>query len=247
MKRYNSAFLLFFIMACAFLYFQQSHAGNEENPNPKNKPLGLTCVDAYWPISDELTSPFGIRYSSDDGYDFHEGIDIRAQSSLPVAAFADGTVHGKGTETSGAHFVRLRHQDPCGSTTFYTYYTHLTKDAVYDALNLNATVTGGSFFVNSGNSGNVPYHLHFAGLVGGISTRDDAINPMRDDSLPYFNSFPLGVTITNPDPQSFEFEIQTSGDELDLNEIELSVYDLFGVYFDGISMNFDTRKGVDQC
>lgn len=220
----------------------------------KNQTLGLTCVNAYWPISgstalnaDIITSPFGIRYSSVDGYDFHEGIDIRANFD-PVHAFTDGTVDKKGRETSGAYFVRLRHVDPCDGSTFYTYYTHLDNDVLYTNLKVGTSLTGGQVFVTSGNSGGVPPHLHFAGLVGGTSTLTNAINPMRDDSLPYINGIPASdmIVITQSRDDGLTFQIRTPKEELDLNKIEVKEIDISGVLEDSFFMDFDARHGIDH-
>jgi len=140
MKSYPN-FLNLDILILIFLYMGEYQVAFPKHKHNKNSVLNFACVNAYWPISgssapssDIMTSPFGIRYSSVDGYDFHEGIDIRANFQ-PVYTFTDGYVDGKGQEIiSGAYFVRLRHVDPCGGDTFFTYYTHLDNDALFTNL-----------------------------------------------------------------------------------------------------------------
>lgn len=118
------------IVVLILVYAWESEAGSEKDSNHKHlKLLSPACVNAYWPINDDLTSPFGPRDKSDFGYDydFHEGIDIRAQSPLPVQAFADGTVRLKVTNHSQlGNYVILEHIDPCDNTTFYTLYAHFS-------------------------------------------------------------------------------------------------------------------------
>jgi len=224
---------------------------SKDQKNPVLSSFGSSCITAFWPISgspstpDVMTSPFGIRYESADGYDFHEGIDIRAQFAMDVHAYTDGTVVevvDDGSQFTN-NYVTLRHTDPCGGAVFYTGYHHLSDT---NFLEVDQFVSGGIPFVVSGDSGTQDYHLHFAGMVGGTSTRDNAINPMRGDSFDYSNTPPLDIIVTDGNDFGFiDFQVHTLPDELDLNEIDVRVIDVGGGEEDVFFMDFDTRHGVD--
>ena len=235
--------------------------------------FGSSQVDAYWPISgssssfdrDTLTSPFGPRYlSSSNPYDFHEGVDLKAQTEMPVHGFADGTVHSKGSGSYSGNWVTVEHVDPFDGSVFYTFYAHLKGDNFFDQLAAGDPIFGGSQFATSGDTGGpngqpggIDPHLHFAGMVGGTSTRLNAINPMRQDSLPYDNYFPQYITFSDTSSSSFTFAIQVYGDELDLNEIDVHALNSDGTYFDGFYIQYDPliddddnndlRHGVDAA
>lgn len=78
------AILLLFI---GFLFPEISVTAEKDSKTDYDHKIfnfGSSCINAFWPIAgstlpnaDDLTSPFGIRYDDDDGYDFHEGLDIR--------------------------------------------------------------------------------------------------------------------------------------------------------------------------
>ena len=212
--------------------------------------FGSSCIIAFWPISgssgqnaDVMTSPFGIRYDSADDYDFHEGIDIRAGSPMSVYAYTHGTVAevvDDGSQFTD-NFVTFEHTDPCDGDVFYTGYHHLSDT---NFLEEDDPVSAGIPYVVSGNSGAEFYHLHFAGLVGGLDRATNAINPMRDDSFVYLNDAPEDIVVSECDEDFINFQVHTPDDNLDLNEIEVRA---FGseFEFDSFSMNFDTRAGVD--
>lgn len=134
---------------------------SSDQKNPILSNFGSSCITAFWPISgssstpDVMTSPFGIRYESADGYDFHEGIDIRAQSAMDVHAYTHGTVEEVVDDGSQGtnNYVTLKHTDPCGGAVFYTGYHHLSDTNFLDE---DEVVTAGIPFVVSGNSGTTP-------------------------------------------------------------------------------------------
>jgi len=168
-------------------------------------------------------------------------------------------------------WVRLQHidpenpSDPDDDTVFYTFYDHLqwypqledledlegNQEAMIDAGTISDIyedpTTGRIYEINpfatSGDSG-VPGnpHLHFAGLFGGIDPVNDAINPMRDDSLPYTNSAPtIQNIVLTTNPRRLSFRVSTHHRELDLNGITL--FD----GFDGVDINFDNRMNTDAA
>ena len=229
--------------------------------------LGILCVTGWWPISnnfgpnsDVMTSPFGPRRLTADLYDFHEGTDIQANHQQVWAAF-NGTIFQVNAQQSNANdsWVILRHVDPCDNTTFYTCYHHLQYNQQLQNLTtrIGMAVTAGQFqtglnpFAESGNSGTTDVHLHFAGTVGGTNAQSNAINIMREDSLPYNNNHPnnenpptFGApTIQNivltTNPRRLSFRVSTHHEELDLERI------VVGQGIDVVETNFFTRRNCD--
>jgi len=223
------------------------------------------------PNADVLTSPFGPRYFSkqptpNDFYDFHDGIDISAAKFRSVHAAFDGTILQvvANSNNNTASSVILQHIDPFDNSIFFTRYLHLNyTDALRDLAQIagpnspviDAPIAPQSYrdpntgllhtinpFAESGDSGGVPAHLHFEGMVGGTNSATNAINPMREDSLPYTNSG--GPTIQNivltTTPKRLTFRVNTHHQELDLNGIFL--LDSNG---DDIEIDFDNRKNID--
>jgi len=222
--------------------------------------------------ADVLTSPFGPRYFSkaptpNDFYDFHEGIDINANFQSVHAAF-DGWIYRVEAypNNNTASYIILRHVDPFDNSTFYTRSLHLNYTSDLNDLNDLEEFTGHvsplidapfapqyhvtatkTYLINpiatSGNSGGVPPHLHFEGMVGGTNAAANAINPMRDDSLPYTNSGPPTIQNiilnVNSNPRRLSFRVNTHHQQLDLNRI--FVY--HGA--DLVETNFDTRQNTD--
>jgi len=256
---------------------------NQKHKQTKRLRLGSFFVQGYWPISnslltnaDVLTDPFGPRRTTTDTYDYHEGIDIRAQMALPVYAAFDGWIYRVEANSNNTvlSYIILRHVDPFDNTTFYTRYLHLTWTQDLADLNDLEEVSGHapvfidapfnpqyyvtpnkSYIINpiatSGNSGPPPvaFHLHFEGMVGGTNPINNAINPMRDDSLPYTNSGPnhgapiIQNIVLTTNPRRLTFRVSTHYQELDLNGITL--FDAGSG--DGIQIDFDNRTNTDAA
>lgn len=199
---------------------------------------------------------------------------------MSVHAAFDGTIHAvqavNDITLRTENWVILRHIDPGDNTVFYTFYDHLQYtgaladlqriagpnspliDAPFAPQFYTDPITGQLYAINpfatSGETGAVGNpHLHFAGMVGGISAVNNAINPMRDDSLPYNNNHSNNEnpptygapTIQNivltTNPRRLSFRISTHHEELDLNGITL--FD--GV--DGVQIDFDNRTNTDAA
>lgn len=172
------------------------------------------------------------------------------------------------------HIDRGDPNDPNDDTTFYTFYTHLHYTSELNKLTeivgraeIDAGVvsqqwtdpnTNITYIVNpyaeSGNSGlkhafdsSEDAHLHFSGLVDGLSETNNAINPMRNDSLPYNNTSAPAIQnaqlnrISGSSQYRVTFRVSTHHQQLDLNTIEL---------FDGldaVQINFDNRTNTDAA
>jgi len=217
--------ILFTVLAMICLIANAISSEKQKTNKNRRLRIGKLPVQGYWPISnsfltnaDVLTDPFGPRRTSTDTYDYHEGIDIRAQMAQPVYAAFDGWIYRVEANTNNnvLSYIILRHVDPFDNTTFYTRYLHLTWTQDLADLNDLEEFNGNhtpvsidapfapSYYVTptktylinpiatSGNSGPPPvaFHLHFEGMAGGTNPIKNAINPMRDDSLPYSNSGP---------------------------------------------------------
>jgi len=112
------------------------------------------------------------------GFPGHNGIDYGIPNGTPVKAAAEGTVAKVTFENGGyGNYVKLSHAD--GSTTYSTYYAHLTNAAVAAGQKVSAGDVVG--FSNNTGASTGP-HLHF-GL------RIDGQNPAYKgyvDPLPFF-------------------------------------------------------------
>ncbi|HID94996.1 MAG TPA: M23 family metallopeptidase, partial [Candidatus Latescibacteria bacterium] len=212
-----------------------------------------------WPISnssantaDVLTSAYGPRYVSPTRpYDVHEGVDIRAQTPLPVYPWKSGTIEylGGSENGTGGWWVKVTHPE----NGFRTGYYHLTYDELYRNLKKWDPVSQGTAFVNSGESGGVIPHLHFNYLLGSVSNPpdnpgqdvlDNARNPMQilsydNDSGPWTYGGTLylsGDYIT-----ACSFTVQTGGAELDLDRVEVEVLHPF---YDNVVIDISQRSNV---
>jgi murein DD-endopeptidase MepM/ murein hydrolase activator NlpD len=80
---------------------------------------------SIWPVRGWVSSPFGGRTSPVTGkMQFHEGIDIAAQTGTPVTAPADGMVIKAGFEAGFGNMVELSHG--YGMKTIYGHNSQLT-------------------------------------------------------------------------------------------------------------------------
>lgn len=86
-------------------------------------PFGGQMVDAtlpgrlIWPLSGQLTSPFGPRWGR-----LHAGVDIAASTGTPIRASADGLVTFSGQQSGYGNFVCVTH-----GRGVQTCYAHMSK------------------------------------------------------------------------------------------------------------------------
>jgi murein DD-endopeptidase MepM/ murein hydrolase activator NlpD len=120
-----------------------------------------------WPVRGWVNSPFGNRISPFTGkIQFHEGIDIAAETGTPVVAPADGVVIKAGFEAGYGNVVELSHG--YGLKTVFGHNSRLNVKA-------GQHVKRGDVLSYSGNSGSsTGPHLHYEVRVNGLP-----INPMR--------------------------------------------------------------------
>jgi len=131
----------------------------------KKSSFTITAVNAeftgewYWPL------PTNKRKYNDDSFNSwrqatnnrHQGIDISVVIGTPVYAASPGTVYKTGrNHSSMGNYICIKHGEINGKY-IYTTYMHLSQINV----KVGQKVDQNSLIGLSGNSGNVPAHLHF--------------------------------------------------------------------------------------
>ncbi|WP_296599345.1 M23 family metallopeptidase [Phenylobacterium sp.] len=103
-----------------------------------------------------VVSPFGLRQLPWEGNGrLHEGVDISADSGVPVIAAADGVVVAAGTKGGYGRYVAVRHAE-----SLTTFYAHL--GAIAPGLKPGMAVTAGTRLGQIGSTGtSTGPHLHF--------------------------------------------------------------------------------------
>jgi hypothetical protein len=103
-----------------------------------------------------VVSPFGLRQLPWEGNGrLHEGVDISADSGVPVIAAADGVVVEAGTKGGYGRYVAVRHAE-----SLTTFYAHL--GAIAPGLKPGMPVKAGTPVGRIGSTGtSTGPHLHF--------------------------------------------------------------------------------------
>lgn len=103
-----------------------------------------------------IVSPFGLRQLPWEGNGrLHEGVDISADSGVPVIAVADGVVVEAGTKGGYGRYVAVRHAE-----RLTTFYAHL--GGVTDGIRPGVAVKAGAQIGRIGSTGvSTGPHLHF--------------------------------------------------------------------------------------
>ena len=114
-------------------------------------------VPSIWPTSGYVSSPYGLRWN---GTEFHQGIDIAAETGTPIVATADGVVTAAGWDGSGyGNMVDIDHGDG-----IMTRYGHASAVAVTPGQ----TVRRGQVIAYVGSTGySTGPHLHYEVRVNG--------------------------------------------------------------------------------
>ncbi|UCC76900.1 MAG: M23 family metallopeptidase [Anaerolineales bacterium] len=120
-----------------------------------------------WPHAEEVTSPFGIRRTYNNGQNsYHGGIDISAEAGAPVAASSDGRVALAEPLQVRGNAVILDH-----GLGVYSGYYHLSEILVAEGQQ----VAQGDVIGHAGNTGlSTGVHLHWEMRVGGV-----LVNPLE--------------------------------------------------------------------
>jgi murein DD-endopeptidase MepM/ murein hydrolase activator NlpD len=120
-----------------------------------------------WPLRGKITSGFGSRNDPFSGHrQFHNGIDISAESGTPVKATADGVVIFAGWKDGYGNLVVIKHRNG-----YFSVYGHNSELKV----NEGDSVQKGDIISLSGMTGAVTgAHLHFE-----IQKYQTPLNPLR--------------------------------------------------------------------
>lgn len=138
-------------------------------PPPTRSQVAVTAAAAAAPAADDVliafeepvpghavVSPFGLRQLPWEGNGrLHEGVDISADSGVPVIAAADGVVVEAGTKGGYGRYVAVRHAE-----RLTTFYAHL--GAIDAAVKPGLAVVAGTRLGRIGSTGtSTGPHLHF--------------------------------------------------------------------------------------
>jgi murein DD-endopeptidase MepM/ murein hydrolase activator NlpD len=130
--------------------------------------LGMVAQPSLWPVDGRLMGPFGQRSDpfSEEGSEFHKGVDISAPAGTPVQATADGIVIHSEWSNGYGRLVVIDH-----GGGIQTYYAHLSRFYAQTGQE----VRRGELVGAVGSSGRVTApHLHYEVRLGG-----NPVNPYR--------------------------------------------------------------------
>jgi murein DD-endopeptidase MepM/ murein hydrolase activator NlpD len=116
--------------------------------------LGLSgCAVPRWPVSGEVSSPYGIRVRGAILPSIHRGVDIRVPVGTEVRTMAPGRVRFAGTMRGYGEVIWIDH-----GPDLLTIYAHLSRLGV----TAGEEVGNGQVIGWSGRSGSATGpHLHF--------------------------------------------------------------------------------------
>lgn len=131
----------------------------------------LAATPSIWPVSGDVTSPFGWRASpwgagsgGADDSDFHPGMDIANNMGTAIFATADGEVVVAGASGGYGNLVQINHGN--GITTLYGHNSQII-------VSVGQTVKKGQVISYMGSTGNsTGPHCHYEVRVNGT-----AVNP----------------------------------------------------------------------
>ena len=124
------------------------------DPHLKNFPT-------LWPISAEISSPFGWRRNpTGAGSEFHRGIDLRSPTGTPIRAAGGGTVIFQGWRNGYGNTVEIDH-----GSGYTTLYAHNSANLVY----VGQRVERGDIIARVGTTGRTTgAHVHFEVRINGV-------------------------------------------------------------------------------
>jgi murein DD-endopeptidase MepM/ murein hydrolase activator NlpD len=122
---------------------------------------------SVWPVRGWVTSPFGKRISPFTGIPtFHEGLDIAAQTGMPVVAPADGVVIKAGFGPGYGNMVEISHG--YGIKTVFGHNSRLN-------VKVGQQVKRGDVISYVGDTGSsTGPHLHYEVRLNGLP-----VNPKK--------------------------------------------------------------------
>lgn len=125
--------------------------GQPDAPKASDKPAETGYPVWFWPtVSTVVTSTCGYRPQFKK---WHNGVDIRAAVGTDVYAAEDGVVVKRGQSKEMGKYLHVYH----AQYNVLSVYEHLSRYCVSEG----DRVARGQLIAKSGNTGNVPAHLHF--------------------------------------------------------------------------------------
>ncbi|MDR2444971.1 MAG: M23 family metallopeptidase [Spirochaetaceae bacterium] len=152
------------------LFSERANAGTEVFiPNAKLDSTRLQEINGdlfIWPIRGRITSGYGYRKSPITGLrSFHSGIDLSANTGVPIKAAMAGRVISAGYNDVFGYFVVISH-----NSNYRTLYGHMSVIRT----DVGAYVSTSDTIGNVGNTGqSTGSHLHFQVYKNGLT-----VNPM---------------------------------------------------------------------
>ena len=121
----------------------------------------LRNFPTLWPVSSEISSPFGWRRNPfGGGSEFHRGIDIRAPRGTAIRAAGGGTVTFQGWRNGYGNTVVI-----CHGNGYTTLYAHNSANLVY----VGQRVERGDIIARVGATGRATgNHVHFEVRLNGV-------------------------------------------------------------------------------
>jgi len=121
----------------------------------------LRNFPTLWPISAEISSPFGWRRNPfGGGSENHRGIDLRSPTGTPIRAAGGGTVSFDGWKSGYGNTVIIDH-----GNGYTTLYAHNSVNLVY----VGQRVERGDIIARVGTTGRTTgAHLHFEVRLNGV-------------------------------------------------------------------------------
>lgn len=113
-----------------------------------------------WPVSGQITSPFGLRHSPfGGGMEFHQGLDIAAPTGTTISAAAGGTVISAGWYGGYGNYILIDHGG--GVATGYGHCSQIFVSSGQTVQRGQAIGAVGSTGASTGP------HLHFEVRING--------------------------------------------------------------------------------
>ena len=144
------------LLAVTFSVVPCGAAGDSRSP---------AAMPSIWPVAGAVTSGFGWRLSPIDGsHEWHQGIDIAAETGTPVVSAANGQVLQSGWSESYGYIVHIDHGN--GLATVYGHNSSLV-------VGTGEKVRMGQVIAYAGSTGrSTGPHLHYE-----IRINNTAVDP----------------------------------------------------------------------
>lgn len=201
--------------------------------DPQEPTSGWASSDFVWPVSGTdqvdapMTSPFGPRLRGSQGfaYDYHRGIDVKADEGTPIYAIASGTIRIAGDHPAYSDMIVQLKLTKSGAPNLYVNYVHLSGATVVEGQ----YVEQGELLGYTGVSESGFAHLHFEIREGGLYQKH-ARNPLSFLPFPASGAHTVELEVTDmtsvADGTGRDVLVRVSApfQELDIDGVRLSTH-----------------------